>query len=356
MPRTLTVMLLLCSPLVMAQDGSGQDSSEMLAEMMPLADRALLLDVSPFDGGHVAVGDRGHVLISSDLTDWQQAKIPTRSTLTSVHAEGNKIWAVGHDAVIVHSSDGGDTWVNQYAAPDLFQPLLDVYFVDEQTGFAMGAYGYMLRTQNGGADWEELVLNIVEADAESEGDSEDVDGDLTEDEAADELAEDDGFDSYDFSDFEDEITDFHLNAMTQLASGDLYVAGETGNGLLSSNLGESWTKVTLPYNGSMFGVVRTQNDALVTFGLRGNVFKSVDQGQTWQAIDTGVLDTLIGGISNKDGTVTLVGNNGRVLISDPAITQFRTMVVDAAGDIAGVIQLDTNRFVLVGENGIVNNG
>ena len=54
------------------------------AEPAPLAARSLILDVA--DGGDraIAVGERGHVLVSeSRRGDWRQVEnVPTRSTLT----------------------------------------------------------------------------------------------------------------------------------------------------------------------------------------------------------------------------------------------------------------------------------
>ncbi len=356
---TTCLALMLQATAVLAQDDApepyGLDSSKMPSEMMPLASQSLLLDITPFTGGYAAVGQRGHILLSTDLENWKQAEVPTRSTLTSVFAVDNMIWAAGHDAVVVHSPDGGQTWHLQYSEPDLFQPLLDVFFTDNKNGFAVGAYGYVLRTSDGGVLWEETTLEIGTGE-------EPADDELADD---DTVADDDGLDdpfgeddspNYDFSDFEDEYNDFHLNAMVQLSDGTLYIAGETGNGLVSTDNGDSWEKIKLPYGGSMFGVLTNADDELITFGLRGNAFKSSDMGQSWEQLETGVEDTLIGGVANGDGSVILVGNNGRVLISDPAITQFRTVVVDAAGDIAGLVRRAVNQYVLVGENGIVHNG
>lgn len=358
MRRSITaVVLLLMAHSLTAQSGGASDpaldSSEMMSEIMPLADQSLLLDVAPFDGGLVAVGQRGHIITSSDMQSWTQQAVPTRSTLTSVHAQGNRIWAAGHDAVIVHSADGGQTWVNQYADPSLNQPLLDIFFTDPQTGFAIGAYGFVLTTTDGGERWEETPLTIVDASDEIDDELFDEDEFAEDDELAD-LDEEDA--SYDYSDFEDDYNDFHLNAMAQLSDGTLYIAGETGNGLISSDGGQTWEKISLPYGGSMFGVLVTAEDAMITFGLRGNVFRSDDAGRTWVELDTGVSDTMIGGVTNPDGSIILVGNNGRVLISDPTISQFRSLVIDAAGDISGVIRKALNQFVLVGENGVIHHG
>ena len=83
------------------------------AEMMPRVDRSMLLDAVRTDTGYVAVGERGHILLSGDGQTWTQAKVPTRATLTAVAAADGVLWAAGHDGVIVQSTDGGRTWTGR---------------------------------------------------------------------------------------------------------------------------------------------------------------------------------------------------------------------------------------------------
>ena len=44
---------------------------------------------------------------------------------------------MGHDAAILHTTDGGKTWTLQNFQPELEKPFLDVLFLDNQHGFAM---------------------------------------------------------------------------------------------------------------------------------------------------------------------------------------------------------------------------
>src|SRR5699024_977411 len=108
---------------------------------------------------YVAVGARGHVLASADGRDWTQAEsVPVRATLTGVAFSDGHLWAVGHDTTIIHSSDLGRTWELQYFeplwdSPISEQPLLDVHFFDARRGLAVGAYGLIMRTADGGRNW-----------------------------------------------------------------------------------------------------------------------------------------------------------------------------------------------------------
>ncbi|UCF13723.1 MAG: PKD domain-containing protein [Thermoplasmatales archaeon] len=79
--------------------------------------------------------------------------------------DANNGWAVGgkpytynspNKRVILHTTDGGDTWVtNLYES--YTSRLLAVYFTDTNNGWAVGEYdqysGHVLHTSNGGATW-----------------------------------------------------------------------------------------------------------------------------------------------------------------------------------------------------------
>ena len=94
------------------------------AEHLPLVTQSMLLDITRAGNTLVAVGERGHVVISTDGESWQQAEVvPTRSTLTSVFSLAGRLWAGGHDAVIITSGDGGETWSRQFFAPDRQQAV-----------------------------------------------------------------------------------------------------------------------------------------------------------------------------------------------------------------------------------------
>lgn len=63
-----------------------------------------------------------------------------------------QVWAVGEQGVILHSSDGGNTWT--------FQPsqtgatLRSVYFLDARTGWVVGDNGTIRHTSDGGQTWQ----------------------------------------------------------------------------------------------------------------------------------------------------------------------------------------------------------
>ncbi|MDJ0654934.1 MAG: hypothetical protein QNJ40_12305 [Xanthomonadales bacterium] len=320
----------------------GENSSILASEPMPRAADSILMDMTPVEGGYVAVGERGHALVSTDGESWSQSETPTRSSLTAVWAIGPEVWAAGHDAVILHSSDGGVTWARQYVAedvndPDLNRPLLDVFFVDSDNGFAIGAYAFYLRTRDGGETWEELDFNSLVASGDE--------AEVVEEESAD---DDGGY--QDYSDFEDEFFDYHLNGMARLADGTLFIAAEMGNAFVSRDSGESWIPVMMPYEGSMFGALATAHGTLVSYGLRGNAFESRDGGESWIVLETGTLNSLFGATNGADGSLVLVGANAEFLVRSAPGSPIESRPHAGGDDIAAVAVVEDG-FVIVGEEG-----
>ena len=335
------------------------DPMALPSEAMPLASHALVLDIARAGTRFIAVGERGQILLSDDGNAWRQSGgVPLRSTLTAISAVGNDAWAVGHDGVILHSADAGDTWTIQRRDPwalatdgsehDLRQgvPLLDVLFTDAQNGIAIGAYSLLLRTTDGGKTWNGSRIAVAGEAAASATTT-----------AADDDLEIDGEDSGDtFSADELKIgqeSDPHLNGIARTGSGAFMVVGERGAIFRSRDAGTSWARSQLPYDGSMFGVIGYDGDRVLAFGLRGHVFESDDLGGQWREVPTATELSLMGGAAIADGGAVVVGANGTVLHRPAASAPFARSTHTAAGVIAGVLPLaDAGDLLVAGENGI----
>lgn len=330
---------------------AADDPSILPAEKLRLVDKSLLLSLANAANRAIVVGERGHVLVSESRRDWRQVEgVPTRSTLTRVTAFGDKAWAVGHDGVILHSPDGGQTWVRQRAAPydptstdpHNGAPLLDVLFLDEQRGFAIGAYSLLLRTSDGGNTWDEVKLK-------SDGAAP----------TAATPAKGSGGDDWTFGQEElkvGEETDPHLNAIAKTGDGSLVIVGERGSGFRSTDNGVNWSRIKLPYEGSMFGVIGYEDRHVLAFGLRGHALESNDLGTTWHNVDTGVELSLMGGAALPQGGALLVGANGVVLRRATATAPFQRSTYENAEKetpvLASVLVLGDDTFVVAGEKGV----
>ena len=109
--------------------------------------------VDPRDGW--AVGAGGTILHTGDggATWVAQTAPPATPDLTGVtFVDPRDGWAVGAGGTILHTGDGGATWVAQ-TAPPATPDLTGVTFVDPRDGWAVGAGGTILHTGDGGATW-----------------------------------------------------------------------------------------------------------------------------------------------------------------------------------------------------------
>ncbi|RFF27909.1 hypothetical protein DZK25_05400 [Wenzhouxiangella sp. 15181] len=351
-------MLLFLPVLLQAQDQPGEIQPQE-AERAPLADESLILDVTRAGERFVAVGARGHVLLSDDGNEWEQAEsVPVRATLTRVAFAGGRLWAVGHDTTIIYSSDLGRTWTLQHFqplwdGPISEQPLLDVHFFDASHGLAVGAYGLIMRTDDAGRTWTATHMEDVLT-------SEAIEWQQPEptDEAADDSAGSDPDDEYydasqDFDRGCYEFMECHLNAILALDDQRVMLASEGGYGFRSRDGGETWESFRFPYPGSMFGLVQAAR-GVMAFGLRGNVQISRDFGDSWEQLISGVESTLLGGAVDPDGYPVLVGTGATILRFNPHTSTFHASQDRLGSDYAAVEFAEDGSMILAGEGGLKN--
>ncbi|MBT2339820.1 MULTISPECIES: WD40/YVTN/BNR-like repeat-containing protein [Pseudomonas] len=338
--RTLPVALLLAALLVPGLTTASPRIAllDQPALQSARAARAVLLAVTRAGERLVAVGERGIVLLSDDSgMSWRQARVPVSVSLTAVQfVDAEQGWAVGHMGVILHSTDGGETWVKQLdgmAAAKLAlvqaqqgddpkqlkdaerlvadgpdKPFLDLYFRDRRDGYAVGAYGLILRTVDGGNSWQPWMGQVENPD------------------------------------------DLNLYGI-RAAGNALFIVGERGLLLRSNDNGRSFQALESPYDGSFFGLLGSSTGELVAFGLRGNAYWSADEGASWRPIETGLEVALSSATKLTDGTWVLASQAGDVLLSLDKGGHFRHSPGPAAPSIAGVVAAPDGNLIGVGLSG-----
>ncbi len=299
------------------------------SQVMPLADKSLLLDGQLIGDRIIVVGERGHILVSEDDgRSWQQQAAPTRVTLTSVFfidpANG---WAAGHDSLILRTSDGGRHWHEVYSAPEDERPILDLWFKDAMHGYAIGAYGLFLTTHDAGKSWQRVEFNPATL-------------------ILDDTNHDDPW-------AEEEVwVDFHLNQISATENGRVLIAAEAGNIYRSDDGGRSWLSLPSPYEGSFYGSLSLGRGKVLLYGLRGHLFFSANTGTSWVAVKSNTQATLNDGIQLRDGRIVLAGLAGTLLISEDQGQSFQLHAQADRAGIARVLQANDGALVLIGEMGV----
>lgn len=312
------------------------------------ATQSLIYTVNQFNQRFFATGVRGHILYSDDAGDsWLQAQVPVRSSILDIHfASPDKGWAVGHEGVILHSADGGKSWVKQYdgiqygiqgldyyqqlqqSDPDneVFQflieemqfaieqgadkPVFRVFFHDDMHGYALGAYGMLLETKDGGKNWRHILHE---------------------------------FDNPGFN---------HLFDFTAIGDGRFFISGEIGVMLMGDINQKAGPALPTPWEGSFFTCVMAKDGSILVGGLRGNVFRSTDHGQNWNKVDKPASSAIVDSRTMSDGRVLLAAQGGSLLISDDNGQSFSRLDIKDLKRINSVVEVDASTLLVAGPQGI----
>ncbi len=293
----------------------------------------------------VAVGARGVIAFSDDNgKSWSQSRSPVQSDLLAIHfPTADRGWVVGHDGVVLHSRDGGLTWEKQLdgrAAKDPFMlhykqgaesgnaehkaalaalarnfkdgpalPFLDVWFEDERNGYAVGAFGMIIMTSDGGGTWVPILERISNPEM------------------------------------------LNLNAIRG-ANGAVLVAAERGGIYRLDRATGRFEHVDTGYTGSFFGLTASKG-AVLAYGLRGAVYASLDQGKNWKPATTSGGATISAGTALTDsGEFVLVSIAGEILVGDPSATRFVTRKVVKGWRGTGLVELSGDQLVVTALEGI----
>ncbi|HIE2429556.1 TPA: WD40/YVTN/BNR-like repeat-containing protein [Pseudomonas aeruginosa] len=205
--RTWMLAVLLAATFASAQDQTFVDPLFLPARLSDRPTEKLLVDIAALgDGRLVAVGEQGTIILSDDKGHgWRQAEVPVSVNLTAVFFFDTRIgWVAGHGGVILGTRDGGQTWTRLFdgnaanaqilaaaqrrlkkvqdraqgmdEAADSLQdeleqaeealadaeagsrfgpsrPLFGLWFKDVRQGFAVGSFGQLFRTDDGGTTW-----------------------------------------------------------------------------------------------------------------------------------------------------------------------------------------------------------
>jgi photosystem II stability/assembly factor-like uncharacterized protein len=301
-----------------------------------------------YDDVIYGVGEHGVILYSDTWgMNWTQAdEVPFMGTLTDINCVSDtKCWAVGHDATILYSSDGGRKWIKQFEDLDYDAPLLSIFMQDYLYGIAIGAFSYSLRTEDGGETWQRF--------------------DLSRDEYEPHL-------------------NFIYGKRKQINGQEdknIYVVAEIGQYYLSTDKGQTWNTVDTGYFGSLWSGIRANNQDSLLLGMSGKMVKvsqrkvdnidslmSADSFETnifplyindsWQEFE---IETLFIGTKNSLTNIKYVspslyvlsGNGGVVSIIDldPSTRTIETCIRADRLSNTSVIPIDNDEYLLSGEKG-----
>lgn len=286
------------------------------AQMSSGATQAMMLSAARAGKRIVAVGDHGIVLLSDDngASFRQSRTVPVRSTLNAVTFADDKTgWAVGHWGVVLKTSDGGESWQVQRSDTAIDQPLFSVHFKDRNEGWATGLWSSMLATKDGGKTWTAIKLPAPPGGGKA---------------------------------------DRNLLKIFANNKGTLFVAAEQGTVLRSDDNGANWTYLNTGYKGTFWTGTALEDGTLLVGGLRGTMYRSADGGNSWQALSTSVKNSVTD-FAEAGGKVFAVGLDGVFLESSDSGATFKVTQREDRLPLTAIVMSERGIPVIFSKRGVV---
>ena len=237
-----------------------------------------LLDISCGAGPHLIVAQSGGIFRPSNGT-YEAVDSGTDARLLAVDGNSHGLaFAVGGFGTILRSEDGGLTWaaistdweaiLNDFLEPHLY----DVQVSESGVVTIVGEFELVVRSPDGGETWETVHTG--------------------------------------------EASLFGLNLN---ADGSGYAVGQDGRVIRTSDGGLSWSEVVTPSTGILLNVWSSAEGDVLISGIR-NLLRSSDDGASWTLVEGGDLNTgwyqgLV--ITSEEGSpapkVLLAGHQGSVI-------------------------------------------
>lgn len=273
--RNLISLLVLMLPALL----QASPLSAVPATQTANASAATLLSVARAGERTVAVGDHGVVLLSDDYGRHlrQAASVPLSTPLTGVSfVDARQGWAVGHWGAILATRDGGDAWQVQRLANAEDRPLFAVHFFNPMQGVAVGLWSLVLTTDDGGNTWIEQKLDAPPGSTRAD-----------------------------------------LNLMGLFADGEgrLYATAERGQLLRSDDQGKRWRYLDTGYSGTLWTGAVLGDGSLLVGGQRGTLLHGSADGARWQRVPLQSKSSVTA-IDVSGQTVIAVGLDGLLVRSD----------------------------------------
>lgn len=223
-----------------------------------------LYDICFDDSAGLAVGVAGTLLLTEDQgISWHPQNSLGPEAILGLDCSSADVLAVGQGGVILRKEDDG--WRKVESGTEA--RLLNVSANRDGLAVAVGGFGAVLRSRDGGRSWEPLTF-----------------------------------------DWEALLNDFvepHIYDVQVSGDGVITIVGEFGLVLHSTDGGDSWN-MTHHGEASLFALELDGNVGYAV-GQNGVVLRTEDGAQTWRELSSGTQANLLDVLTDGDGVVHVTG-------------------------------------------------
>ena len=280
----------------------------------------------PTDRDGWMVGELGRIIRTSDGgKTWVRQDAGTKRPFLAMSClDAKTAWIAGKEGIVYGTKDGGDTWTQLQTNSN--RHIFAIEFPTPERGLAAGDFGTMVRTDDGGKTWTTFRIpeNVV----------------------LPESALDTGV----------EPGDVNLYGLSFGDPDHVWIVGEFGTIMASTDGGKTWTQQHAPVESTLFGVRFLDAKRGFAVGIDSVILATDDGGATWRAVPPPVMQRSYYDIAIRGQNGWIVGDAGTVLkTSDGGATwKVEPLPIQLAANwIRTVSMAPTGSGLAVGSEGLV---
>ncbi len=297
---SLALLVGFVSPLLFLAPARGADTGEEFGWYIQDSGRAnYLKGVSAADaenawavGWYDFVTDDVYIILHTDDggETWVSQTYSSGRSLNDVYAvDQDNAWAVGEYGTIIRTSDAGANWAVQESGTT--ERLSSICAVDAMTAWTVGTNGTILKTIDGGSSWNPQTsgtpyhleeISAVDANiAWAVGEGSDSSGhhDVI-------LKTEDGGTTWNER---NAASTYILLSICAVDGNNAWVGGENGDILRTSDGGATWTAQDSGFDEEWYGITAIDSNTAWACGDLGIIIKTTDGGDTWVRQQSGYI-------------------------------------------------------------------
>ena len=298
------------------------------AEPLDLSELRQSLFATCFTGDQEVwmAGELGRIFRSGDGgRTWERQHADTKRPFLAISCVGpGRAWVAGKEGIMFQTTDAGASW--KPATTGSNRHIFALQFVDEKRGHAAGDFGAMVHTEDGGQTWTQQRV---------------PDSTVLPDEAIDMGVE---------------SGDVNIYGISYGDRDHVWLVGEFGIILASSDGGATWTQQHSPFESTLFGVHFTDAQHGWAVGIDSVIVTTTDGGATWTVQSPPVRSRSFYDVTIRGNRGWIVGESGTLLISGDGGATWKLSEVPiqlAANWLRSVALLPDGRGLVVGADGLV---
>jgi photosystem II stability/assembly factor-like uncharacterized protein len=311
----------------------------------------------------------------------------TQLYFVAATSAGSRVLAAGEEGVIIYSDDAGQSW-HQAAVP-VSVTITDIAFATPQVGWATGAFGVILNTQDGGKTWVKQLDGVAEIDLMNTATQAYVAAQPPGSDQADhatrraQILASQGpdkpmlsilpisatevfvFGTYRFAEHSTDggktWTDWSMHIGDQTShniygaaviGGAYYLVSEVGLIFQSTDGGQSFQQLAQPGSATFFGICDTGKGGLLAYGVAGQMYLSTDQGKTWNVPQFTGTSNVNAVINVGNGLLVAGDAGGGLWLSKDNGASFTLMQRNPVMGINALQPVGNLRFLVVSDIGV----